>query len=85
MVKWMTMKELAGRVGTTIGAISKALRTGKIAGTRWKGRVFFNEEQVEYAERLYARSSRRGFKPKKGGKNDGQGNRDEGERKYGID
>lgn len=57
-LKWMTMGQLAERVGVKVSALSKALSRGRISGTRWKGRVFFDEEQVKFAESVYARSSR---------------------------
>ena len=56
--KWTTMTELAERVGISISALSKAIKRGRIPATRWRGRVFFSEEQVAYAESLFAHSSR---------------------------
>ena len=71
---WLTVKELAKKLGITEYACWKAHMGGRIPGTRWKGRIFFNEEQVSYAEKLYAHSPRRGFRAKNGGeKNDNGG------------
>ena len=70
--KWWTMEGLAERCEVTLSAISKDLKRRRIAGTLWKGRVFFDEHQAKYAEELYARSPRRGSKQKKkGGDEDG--------------